>query len=115
MEHLVIIKHKHAVSRFFIAGLGLFALNWMNPAEAQQRKDVPRIGLLALLAAPSPLDESFLQELRDLGYVEGRNLNIEYRWAASKTERLSAFAEELVKLKVDLIAARATPAVAAAK
>jgi len=115
MEHLAIIKYKHAVRKLILAGLGFFVLTWMHPAEAEQRKDAPRIGLLALLAAPSPLEEAFLQELRDLGYVEGRNLNIEYRWAASKTERLSAFAEELVKLKVDLIAARATPAVAAAK
>ena len=114
--NLPILKHEHEVRNFFLVGLvGIFVLAWVNPAGAQQRKDVPRMGLLALLAAPSPLEEAFLQGLRDLGYVEGRNLNIEYRWAASKTERLSAFAEELVRVKVDLIAARATPAVAAAK
>jgi putative ABC transport system substrate-binding protein len=115
MEHPATIKQKYAVRKLFLVCLGFFVLTSMKSAEAQQRKNAPRMGLLALLAAPSPLEEAFLQGLRDLGYHEGRNLNIEYRWAAGKTERLSAFAEELVRLKVDLIAARATPAVAAAK
>jgi putative tryptophan/tyrosine transport system substrate-binding protein len=84
------------------------------PVEAQQPK-VPRIGFLALPAAPSPLENAFLDGLRDLGYVEGHNINIEYRRAAGRVDRLPALAEELVRMKVDLIAVRATPVVAAAK
>ena len=53
--------------------------------------------------------------MRDLGYVDGQNIVIEYRWAAGKADRLPALAEELVRLKVDLIAVRATPVVQAAK
>ena len=50
--------------------------------EAQQPKKIPRIGFLSLLVGPSPLEEAFLQGLHDLGYVEGQNIAIEYRWAA---------------------------------
>jgi len=100
--------------RAFIAGtLGLLAAPLA--VEAQQPKKVPRIGFLTLLAGPTPLEEAFLQGLRDLGYIEGQNLMIEYRWAAGKVDRLPALAEELVRLKVDLIVARAAPAVQAAK
>jgi len=84
-------------------------------AEAQQPAKIPRIGFLTLLAGPTRLEESFVQGLRELGYVEGRNITIEYRWAGGKADRLHAFAAELVRLKVDLIVARAMPAVQAAK
>lgn len=70
-------------------------------AEAQQATKVARIGYLANNPATSPyLRETFLQGLRDLGYVEGRNLVIEYRDAEGKVERLPALAAELVALKV---------------
>ena len=82
-------------------------------AEAQQAAKVARIGYLG--AAAGPLREAFLQGLRDLGYVEGRNLLIEYRSAEGKLERYSALAAELVALKVDVIFAPNTPAVLAAK
>jgi len=74
-------------------------------AEAQQAAKVARIGYLSpTLAASSPhLREAFVQGLRDLGYVEGRNLVIEYRFAEGKVERLPALAAELVALKVDVI------------
>ncbi len=91
----------------------LFAL--CCPAHAQQAKKVPRIGLLGLASGPARPEEAFLQGLRDLGYVEGQNITIEYRWAAGKVDRLPALAEELVRMKVNLIAVRATPAVQAAK
>jgi putative ABC transport system substrate-binding protein len=84
-------------------------------AEAQQPKKVPRIGLLGLASGPARPEEAFLQGLRDLGYVEGQNITIEYRWAGGKVDRLPALAEELVRLKVDLIVVRATPVVQAAK
>jgi putative ABC transport system substrate-binding protein len=77
-----------------------------NPvaAEAQQAAKAPRIGYLAgnLAASPQP-HEAFRQGLRDLGYVEGRNVVIEYRNAEGKLERFPALAAELVALKVDVI------------
>src|SRR5881394_168740 len=75
-------------------------------AEAQQATKVARLGYLANNPATSPyLREAFLQGLRDLGYVEGRNLVIEYREAEGKADRLPALAAELVALKVDVILA----------
>jgi len=85
-------------------------------AEAQQAAKVARIGYLSPNLAASPhLREAFIQGLRDLAYVEGRNLVIEYRDAEGKLERLPALAAELVALKVDVIVAPPTPAALAAK
>jgi putative ABC transport system substrate-binding protein len=85
-------------------------------AEAQQAAKVARIGLLATNRAVAPRHvDAFLQGLRDLGYVEGRNLVIEYRDAEGKLERLPTLAAELVALKVDVIVAPTTPATVAAK
>ena len=73
-------------------------------AETQQAAKVARIGYLAPdLAASTRLKEAFRQGLRDLGYVEGRNVVIEYRDAEGKVERLPALAAELVALKVDVL------------
>src|SRR5437762_7630885 len=76
-------------------------------AEAQQATKVARIGYLATNPATSPhlREDYLLQGLRDLGYVEGRNLVIEYREAEGKADRLPALAAELVALKVDVILA----------
>jgi putative ABC transport system substrate-binding protein len=85
-------------------------------AEAQQAAKIASIGHLAANPATSPhLREPLLQGLRDLGYVEGRNLVIEYRSAEGKVERLPALAAELVALKVDVIVASGTLAALAAK
>jgi ABC-type uncharacterized transport system substrate-binding protein len=101
--------------RAFIVG-GVAVLAAPLAAEAQQAAKVPRIGYLAVnLAATPHLPEAFRQGLRDLGYVEGRNLVIEYRDAEGKLERLPALAAELVALKVDVIVAPPTPAALAAK
>jgi putative ABC transport system substrate-binding protein len=84
--------------------------------RAQQAGKVPRIGYLALNPAANPhLHEAFRQGLRDLGYVEGRNVVIEYRDAEGKPERLPALAAELVALKVDVLVAQPTVAALAAK
>jgi ABC-type uncharacterized transport system substrate-binding protein len=74
-------------------------------AHAQQPAKVPRIGFLGA-ASPSVIAarvEAFRQGLRDLGYVEGKNIVIEYRWAEGKFDRLPDLASELVRVKVDVI------------
>jgi ABC-type uncharacterized transport system substrate-binding protein len=91
--------------RAFISAMAGGLLAAPCSAEAQQAAaKVPRIGFLALYASANPrLREAFLQGLRDLGYVEGRNVVIEYRSAEGKLERLPALAAEVVALKVDVI------------
>jgi putative tryptophan/tyrosine transport system substrate-binding protein len=88
----------------------LLALSF--PVNAQQLKKVPRIGFLS--AAPS-IDPAFLEGLRYLGYVDGKNIVVEPRSAEGKLDRLSELAEDLVSLKVDIIVTQGTPAAQAAK
>jgi putative ABC transport system substrate-binding protein len=90
--------------RLYIVGiLSLFAAPL---AKAQSAEKVYRIGLLSGQTAEStPPRDAFRQKLRELGYAEGRNLAIEYRWAAGKYDRLPGLARELVRLPVDLIVA----------
>ena len=98
-----------------IVALGILAAP-LAPA-AQQPTKVPRIGFLAW-GSPPPADrygESFRQGLRDLGYVEGQNIVVEYRWAEGRSDRAADLAAELVRLKVDVIVAFATPAILAAQ
>jgi putative ABC transport system substrate-binding protein len=102
--------------RAFISTLAGGLLTAPLSAQAQQADKVVRIGYLSPnLGAFPHLNEAFLQGLRDLGYVEDRNLVIEYRDAEGKPERLPALAAELVALKVDVIVAPSTPAALAAK
>jgi putative ABC transport system substrate-binding protein len=84
-------------------------------AEAQHSGRTPRLGYLAERPAPSEFDEAFLKGLRELGYVDGKNIAIEYRWAGGKAERLPTLAAELVGLKVDIIVTSGIPAAKAAK
>ena len=101
----------------FILTFALSVISTPLTADAQQTGKVHRIGFLipaASTLAPLRL-EPFRQGLNELGYVEGRNVVIEARWAEGKIERLPELAAELVRLKVDIIVAAATPAVQAAK
>jgi len=86
-------------------------------ADAQQPVKVRRIGLLSGGGAAGGvhLVEAFWQKLRELGYVEGKDIVIEYRWAEGRYERLPDLAADLVRLKVDVIFATVMPAVVAAK
>ena len=96
----------------------LLLVGLFNPfaGEAQQAAKVARIGYLTLNLAASPhMPEAFRQGLRDLGYIEGRNVVIEIRSAEGKLERLPALAAELVALRVDVILAAGTPHALAAK
>ena len=86
-------------------------------ADAQQAAKVPRIGFLgnSTAALEANLVGPFREGLRELGYVEGRNILIEYRWAEGKNERLPALIAELIALKVDVIVTAGTPAALAVK
>src|ERR1700733_15170731 len=88
--------------RGFIAGLA-GAAAWPLAAHAQQPKRPARIGFLGLSSASEPALNNFRAGLRDLGYVEGRNLQIESRFAAGDEDRLPALAAELAALNVDVI------------
>ena len=85
--------------------------------EAQQAKKVPRIGFLGSGSPSTNPDfrEAFRQGLRDLGYIEGKNIVIEYMWAEGKFDRLPELAAELVRLKVDIILAPNSGIAGAAK
>jgi putative ABC transport system substrate-binding protein len=102
--------------RAFIRTLAGALLTAPLAADAQQAAKIARIGYLAAnLTVSLHMNEAFRQGLRDLGYVEGRNVVIEYRDAEGKPERLPALAAELVGLKADVIVASDTPAALAAK
>jgi putative ABC transport system substrate-binding protein len=104
--------------REFIALLGGAAAAWPLAARAQQPGNkLPTIGFLGSTtpAAQSQLTAAFLQRLRELGWIDGRNVAIEYRWAEGRSERFAEFAAELVRLKVDVILTHNTPPVLAAK
>jgi putative tryptophan/tyrosine transport system substrate-binding protein len=85
--------------------LGAMLLALSFPVEAQQSAKVPRVGYLtgATPDGQSARIEAFRQGLRELGYVEGKNIVVEYRYAEEKLDRLPALAAELVRLKVDVI------------
>src|SRR5437870_11412028 len=101
--------------RIFISGLMLL----MAPltADAQPAGKVPRIGFLGVTSASTygGRVEALRAGLRELGYVEDKNILIEYRWAEEKYERLPELVAELVRLKVDVIVTHGTPGTLAAK
>jgi len=91
--------------RQFISALGGAAAAWPLAAHAQQAGKLPTIGFLGAATASTwgPWTAAFVQRLRDLGWVEGRTIAIEYRWAEGRTERFAEIAAEFVRLKVDVI------------
>jgi putative ABC transport system substrate-binding protein len=91
----------------------LLALSF--PAEAQQPKKIPRIGFLSGGSPTGAFVEAFREGLRKLGYVEGQNIEVEYRYAEGKVDRLSELATELVRIKINVIVAVRAPAIRAAK
>ena len=101
--------------RRLVTGLGLLLASPLV-AHAQPAGKVPRVGLL-FYGSPGRSREvdAFRQGLRELRYIEGQNIAIEYRFASGQVERLPGLAAELVRLKVDVIVANSTPAALAAK
>jgi ABC-type uncharacterized transport system substrate-binding protein len=103
--------------RAFIKLLGGAAAAWPLTARAQQAGPLPTIGFLV---AGTPTSHgrwvaAFVQRLRELGWIEGRTITIEYRWAEGRSERFAEIAAELVRRKVDVIVTSATEAIVAAK
>src|SRR5262245_8626795 len=104
--------------RKLVIALGAGALTAPLAAEAQAPAKVPRIGFLSPLSSSDTASwqQAFRLGLHDLGWVEGKNISIEYRYAEGKSDRLSDLAADLVRLKVDVIVASvSTDALAAQK
>src|ERR1700730_9686242 len=90
--------------REFVTLLGGGAVAWPLVALAQQAGKLPTIGFLGTDASLwSPWTAAFVERLRALGWIEGRNLAIEYRWAEGRPERIAEIAAEFVRLKVDVV------------
>jgi putative ABC transport system substrate-binding protein len=102
--------------REFITLLG-GAAAWPLAARAQQTAKLPMIGVLgsSTSATTGQLVTALAQRLRELGWIEGRTINIEYRWTQGSRERATEIAAELVRLNVDVIVTAGTPLVMAAK
>src|SRR5215472_10001812 len=99
--------------RKFLATLGGAAAAWPLAARAQQPGKMVSVGILALADLP-PID-TFRQTLNDLGYVEGKNVRFEHRYAKGRNERFPELANELVGLKADVILTWGIEAALAAK
>jgi putative tryptophan/tyrosine transport system substrate-binding protein len=105
--------------RKFIAFLGAAAVTWPLVAHAQQSKEIPRLCFLTFdpgtLQSRSPRFDVFFDSLRDLGYVDGKTIAIDYLSADGKDDRFPALVSECLRLKADIIAVSTTPAAQAAK
>ncbi len=101
--------------RSLLGALALGTIILPAPAVAQQGGTVPRIGYLSNSSGDSAPDRAFVDGLRSLGYIEGKNIVIEKRFSAGRTEQFPGFVSDLVRLKVELIAAWSPSAVGAAR
>jgi putative ABC transport system substrate-binding protein len=103
--------------REFITLLGGAAAAWPLAAGAQQAAKLPTIGYLGpnTRSVDGPRIDAFLQRLRELGWLDGRTMAIEYRWAEGRNEHLADMAAELVRRRVDVIVTSATPPTIAVK
>jgi putative ABC transport system substrate-binding protein len=104
----------------FCLALGTLLLAFCSSADAQQPERMPRIGFLQRRVAPTPtnpdpLAEAFRQGLRELGYIDGKNIKIEHRYGAGSEDRIPGLVAELVQLKVDLLVIPTSQGIRAAK
>src|SRR5262245_47779269 len=101
--------------RELLVALGGAAAAWPLAARAQQSAKLPTIGYLGTAAASAwaPWTAAFVQRLHELGWIDGRTVAIQYRWAEGRSERLAEIAAEFVRLKVDVIVTGGNAAVAA--
>ena len=106
------------MKRISVLGFCALLLSWTLPIEAQQPTKIPRIGYVSGTGDATnqgPYVEALRQGLRELGYVEGKNITIEYRGAEGKLDRIPSIVQELVQLKVDVLIAPIPGAIRAAK
>ena len=105
----------HIGRRKFLATLGGAAAAWPLAAHAQQPAKLPTIGFRGTAAASAwaPWTAAFVQRLHELGWIEGRTVAIQYRWAEGRTDRFAEIAAEFVRIKVDVIVTGGNAAVAA--
>ncbi len=101
--------------RAFVAGTGAVLLAAPLASEAQQPSKVPRVGVIGEASANDPFLAAFRQGLRQLGYTEGQNIEIEYRYAHGALERAPTLAAELIRLRVDVLVVGGTIAAQSAK
>jgi putative ABC transport system substrate-binding protein len=101
--------------RAFLASVAGGLLVAPTAARAQRAGPASRVGVLVFTSISEPVQEAFRQGLRDHGYVEARNVHLEWRAAEGRPDRAKAHAEELVRMEVDVIVATLTPAVQAAR
>src|SRR5713101_5961529 len=97
---------------FIVLTATLLGVN--DRAFSQAREKLPRIGVLVSASPPHPFADAFGRGLRSLGYLEGQNIAVEYRYSGGRSGRAEELADELVRLGVDVIVAHFTPAVRAA-
>src|SRR6516162_6956954 len=107
----------HIGRRKFLATLGGAAAAWPLAARAEQARKPPTIGFLGANtpSVQSQWTAAFVQRLRELGWIEGRNVAIEYRWAEGRFDRSPEIIAEFIRLKVDVIVTHGTENVVAAK
>jgi putative tryptophan/tyrosine transport system substrate-binding protein len=100
--------------RIFVGVFAVALLGFHGRAFPEKTKRLPRLGVLVSAIPPHPFADAFRRGLQPLGYVEGENIAIEWRYTEGKSDRAAALARELVQLDVDVIVAHFTPAVRAA-
>jgi putative tryptophan/tyrosine transport system substrate-binding protein len=109
----VVLTGEHMQRRQFVTLLG-GAVIWPSVAHAQQPERIRRIGYLSP-GQPTPVDALIIEDLQQLGWIEGKNVSFEIRYADNDADRLAQVAAELVRLNVDVIVARGTLGPLAAK
>jgi putative tryptophan/tyrosine transport system substrate-binding protein len=103
--------------REFMVGLGSASIGWSMPALAQKSTAIAKIGFLGAYSLDTHAQriQAFQAGLRDLGYIDGQNVQVEFRWAEGNYSRLSELAAELLQLNVDVLVTHGTPGTLAAK
>jgi putative ABC transport system substrate-binding protein len=100
--------------RDFIKVIAGSAAAWPLAARAQQPEKVPLVGVLVSASPPHPFADAFWRGLHALGYSQGQNIKVEFRYTDARSDRAAEFAEELVRLNVDVIVAHYAVAFSAA-
>src|SRR5215475_13327674 len=110
---LTMLLSRHTRRRAFITLLGGAAASWPLAARAQQSQRIRRVGVLMAVAESDADVRSgvaiFQQSLQELGWKDGRNIRIDYRWGNADADRIQALAKELVGLQPDVLVAHSTP------